>query len=187
MPPVSKTKVRREVKELLLLFEVSQTLDSSMESSGREPRSRAQAHGRAYGNDAQHDHSSQPRDRRAFHRIRVWPFELPKKTGGVTSKAKGSPAKWCRLDGPLSCRGFREDPRFLDRTGARQGLKKSEVSFICVPIKLGKEVVGALSVDRLFVDSRCSRGGCAVFLPLLLPWWPRLFAFARKCARSERS
>ena len=31
MPPVAKNKVHREVKELLLLFEVSQTLDSSMD------------------------------------------------------------------------------------------------------------------------------------------------------------
>ena len=38
-------------------------------------------------------------------------------------------------------------PSFLDRTGARRRLRKEEVSFICVPIKIGKEVIGTLSAD----------------------------------------
>ncbi|MBK8482702.1 MAG: sigma 54-interacting transcriptional regulator [Proteobacteria bacterium] len=36
---------------------------------------------------------------------------------------------------------------FLDRTGARRRLRKEDVSFVCVPIKIGKEVIGALSAD----------------------------------------
>ena len=42
------------------------------------------------------------------------------------------------------------DPRFLDRTKARGDTKKIKLSFLCVPIKLGNEVLGALSVDRPF-------------------------------------
>ncbi|MBN1829773.1 MAG: GAF domain-containing protein [Deltaproteobacteria bacterium] len=45
------------------------------------------------------------------------------------------------------------EPRFLNRTGARRELPKDELSFICVPIKIGKDVVGALSADRLFDQS----------------------------------
>jgi len=45
-----------------------------------------------------------------------------------------------------------QDPLFLDRTGARKGLKKGEISFICVPIKLGNEVIGALSIDRPYAE-----------------------------------
>jgi len=45
-----------------------------------------------------------------------------------------------------------DEPLFLDRTGARKGLRKEDVSFICVPIKLGNEVIGALSADRLFEE-----------------------------------
>jgi Nif-specific regulatory protein len=42
-----------------------------------------------------------------------------------------------------------EEPLFLDRTAARKKLKeKEELSFICVPIKKGNHVIGALSVDR---------------------------------------
>jgi Nif-specific regulatory protein len=44
-----------------------------------------------------------------------------------------------------------EEPDFLDRTATRKkGKKIEELSFICVPIKKGKQVIGALSVDRLY-------------------------------------
>jgi Nif-specific regulatory protein len=45
-----------------------------------------------------------------------------------------------------------DEPLFLDRTGARKGLHKKDISFICVPIKIENEVVGTLSVDRLFAE-----------------------------------
>ena len=41
-----------------------------------------------------------------------------------------------------------EEPLFLDRTGSRKKRKDLDHSFICVPVKKGKQVVGALSVDR---------------------------------------
>ncbi len=65
---------------------------------------------------------------------------------GITGKVvqTGRPAVVPRIS---------DDPLFLDRTGARQGLKKTDISFLCVPIKIGKEVIGALSVDRLFDKS----------------------------------
>ncbi len=42
-----------------------------------------------------------------------------------------------------------EEPLFLDRTATRKK-KHKERSFICVPVKKGKQVIGALSVDRPF-------------------------------------
>ena len=45
-----------------------------------------------------------------------------------------------------------EEPLFLNRTGARDKLRKKDISFLCVPIKIGREVVGAISADRLFAD-----------------------------------
>jgi Nif-specific regulatory protein len=42
-----------------------------------------------------------------------------------------------------------EEPLFLNRTAARKKLKGfEELSFICVPIKKGNQVIGALSADR---------------------------------------
>jgi Nif-specific regulatory protein len=43
-----------------------------------------------------------------------------------------------------------DEPLFLDRTGSRKHLNKKDIAFICVPIKIDNEVIGALSVDRLF-------------------------------------
>ncbi|MFO7749025.1 MAG: sigma 54-interacting transcriptional regulator [Desulfobacteraceae bacterium] len=45
-----------------------------------------------------------------------------------------------------------EDPQFLDRTASRK--KGSQpISFICVPIKKGKQIIGAVSVDKAFDKS----------------------------------
>ncbi|NLW51640.1 MAG: sigma 54-interacting transcriptional regulator [Candidatus Brocadiaceae bacterium] len=49
---------------------------------------------------------------------------------------------------------IRHDPRFLDRTGARGKLRTGPpVSFVCVPLSIGQEVIGALSIDREFIDT----------------------------------
>ena len=45
-----------------------------------------------------------------------------------------------------------DEPLFLDRTRSRRRIPKENVSFLCVPIKVGRNVLGALSVDRLFTQ-----------------------------------
>jgi len=46
-----------------------------------------------------------------------------------------------------------DEPLFLDKTGGRSRIDKSNISFICVPIKDGQRVIGAFSVDRIFEGS----------------------------------
>ena len=46
-----------------------------------------------------------------------------------------------------------QEPLFLDRTATRKVAHQEELSFICVPVKKGNQVVGALSVDRPFEES----------------------------------
>ena len=43
-----------------------------------------------------------------------------------------------------------DEPGFLDRTASRKTRVREELSFFCVPIQKGNQVIGALSVDRLF-------------------------------------
>lgn len=43
-----------------------------------------------------------------------------------------------------------DEPQFMDKTKARNKINKEDVSFLCVPIKHEKEVIGTLSVDRVF-------------------------------------
>jgi len=46
-----------------------------------------------------------------------------------------------------------EEPLFLDRTyGRRKRGSAEELSYICVPIAIGNEVVGALSADRVYQE-----------------------------------
>ena len=45
-----------------------------------------------------------------------------------------------------------KEPLFLNRTRSRDPVKKSDISFICVPIKMGASIYGTLSVDRLFSE-----------------------------------
>lgn len=46
-----------------------------------------------------------------------------------------------------------QEPLFLDRTATRRILRDQELSFICVPIKKGDQVVGTLSVDRPYEEA----------------------------------
>ena len=52
---------------------------------------------------------------------------------------------------PMYISRVSEEPRFLNRTRSRD-LARSDISYICVPIRLNQQVVGALSVDRLLAE-----------------------------------
>ncbi len=51
---------------------------------------------------------------------------------------------------PIVIPNIGEEPLFLNRTGARNTIKKENIAFLCVPIKFKNDVLGVLSVDRLF-------------------------------------
>jgi len=51
---------------------------------------------------------------------------------------------------PIVVPNISEEPLFLNRTRARGDLSNQNRSFLCVPIKDGQQVIGALSVDRIY-------------------------------------
>lgn len=53
---------------------------------------------------------------------------------------------------PMVVPNVGKEPLFLDRTRSRGDIRRTQISFICVPVKLGNETVGALAVDRIFDD-----------------------------------
>src|SRR5512135_39565 len=55
-----------------------------------------------------------------------------------------------KLGSPIVIPDIGEEPLFLNKTGARKMIRRENVSFLCVPIKFKSEVLGVLSVDRLF-------------------------------------
>jgi Nif-specific regulatory protein len=51
---------------------------------------------------------------------------------------------------PLVIPDVGEEPLFLNKTGSR--MKRSGISFLCIPIKFKGESIGVLSADRIFKD-----------------------------------
>jgi Nif-specific regulatory protein len=51
---------------------------------------------------------------------------------------------------PIVVPHISEEPLFLNRTRARGDLSNQNRSFLCVPINDGQQVIGALSVDRIY-------------------------------------
>ncbi|MCL4476107.1 MAG: nif-specific transcriptional activator NifA [Nitrospirae bacterium] len=51
---------------------------------------------------------------------------------------------------PIVIPNIGDEPLFLNKTGARKTIKKENIAFLCVPVKFKDQVLGVLSVDRLF-------------------------------------
>jgi len=60
---------------------------------------------------------------------------------------------------PIAISKISEEPEFLNRTATRKSKQDQERSFICVPIKTGNHVIGALSVDRSFEENYSLKQG----------------------------
>ena len=138
---------KREVQELQLLVEISQILDRSLdlrEVVGPVLEATARRLEMVRGTISLLDRDTGEIFIDAAHGL----SDSQKEKGryrlgeGVTGKViqSGKPAVVPRVS---------QEPQFLNRTGARSGLRKKDIAFICVPIKIGNEVMGALSADRL--------------------------------------
>lgn len=55
-----------------------------------------------------------------------------------------------KLGIPMMVPNVGDEPLFLNKTGARKEISKESIAFLCVPIKFKIDVLGVLSVDRLF-------------------------------------
>ncbi len=143
-------QVKREPRELSLLFEVSQRLSESMDL--REvvgPLLETLA-----------EHMGMKRATLTLLNRETGEIFIEQAHGLSTSQMRrgryrvgeGVTGKVVQTGKPAVVPRISEEPLFLDRTGARSRVDREDVSFICVPIKLGSEVIGALSVDRLFSE-----------------------------------
>jgi len=75
------------------------------------------------------------------------------KTRGRYKLGEGVTGRVIESGRPMAVPKIESEPLFLDRTRARSQINKSKISFICVPIKEKGNVIGALSVDRIFTES----------------------------------
>ena len=74
------------------------------------------------------------------------------KMRGVYSPGEGIIGQIFRTRAPFIVPDITSEPLFLNRTGARQTLSRSKISFLGVPVKVHDIPEGVLTVDRLFGD-----------------------------------
>ena len=141
----ASTGLESELRELRLLFEVSRILDRAPDlESVVEPVLEALATmgGMMHGTITLLDRGSGE----AYIDAAYGLSESARKRGryklgeGVTGKVveSGRPAAVPRIS---------DEPLFLDKTGVHAELSAPDVAFLCVPIRVGAEVIGALSAS----------------------------------------
>jgi Nif-specific regulatory protein len=144
-------EIRREVQELSLLFEISRALDRSMdlrEVVAPVLEAMAEHMGMLRGTLTLLN-----RETGEIFIETAYGLSASQRERGKYKLGEGVTGKVVQTGQPAVVPRISEEPLFLDRTGARKSLRKKDVSFTCVPIKLGNEVIGALSADRLFADA----------------------------------
>jgi len=150
MSTEDRSHYRRKIQELQLLFEISQTLDQSIElETVVTPVLKAIAEnmGMLRGTITLLNRESGEISIEAAYGL-----SNSQKEKGKYRIGEGITGKVVQTGKPMVVPNISADPMFLNRTGARKDLRKKDISFICVPIKLGSETIGALSVDRLFAE-----------------------------------
>ena len=138
-------KINREIKELSLLREVSQALGKSMdlrETVGPVLSALAERMGMTRGTLTLLNRKT------GYIYIEVAHGLSEKERAGRYKIGEGVTGKVVGTGQPVIVPHISDEPLFLNRTGSRKNLEKKDISFICVPIKIGKEVVGTLSADQ---------------------------------------
>ena len=69
------------------------------------------------------------------------------KTRGRYKLGEGVTGKVIESGRPMAIPDIDEEPLFLDRTRSRSKVDKEKISFVCVPIKEGRRVLGAFCVS----------------------------------------
>ena len=139
----SENITARTVSELSLLFEVSQALDRSLELS--------QIMNPVLETLARHldlRHSTLTLLNRQTGEIMIeyaHGLSAQQASMGRYRLGEGVTGRVVETGKPSIIKKTSESPLFVNRT---KRLGQKEFSFICVPIKLGREVIGALSADR---------------------------------------
>ena len=137
------TKDEQKIKELELLYRVSQILDENMDM-----RNVLRPVMDTLGDYMGFQHATVTLYNRQTGEISI---ELATGLSPTQTKkgrykvGEGITGKVVETGKPIVVPDVTKDPNFLDRTGRG---KISGKAFICVPISIEKEVVGALSVDE---------------------------------------
>jgi Nif-specific regulatory protein len=143
-------RVKRDLSELSLLFEISQILDRSIDlrdELGPVLKAIAGHTGMLRGTITMVNRETGELFIEAAHGL-----SSDEALRGRYQPGEGIVGQVIQTGRPMVVPRVSEEPRFLNRTQARSEQSKGEISYICVPIKMENSVIGALSADRLFSD-----------------------------------
>ncbi|AEF82520.1 sigma-54 interaction domain-containing protein [Leadbettera azotonutricia] len=87
------------------------------------------------------------RETREIAIAEAWGLDEHQKLKGRYSLGEGITGQVIETGNPAVIKRIADDPRFLNRTGARKNAEAMDTSFVCIPIKLGLEVIGAIGID----------------------------------------
>ena len=149
--PTPKPKIRSEVSELALLFDISQILDQSMDLRDVvHPvlQTISKHTGMVRGTLTLLDRDTGELVIEGAHGL-----SHHEQQRGRYLLGEGITGRVVQSGRAMVVPKVSEEPLFLNKTRARANLSRDEISFICVPIKVENETIGTLSVDHLFQES----------------------------------
>jgi Nif-specific regulatory protein len=147
--PIDRQQSSRRVLELSTLYEISKILGSSLDLKQTLTailRILNSFMGMRKGTILLYDAKTEELSIRLAHGMT--PEEIAR---GKYQVGEGILGKVMRHGLPMVIPDIGQEPEFLDRTLSRRDLTQP-VAFIAVPIKVGRETVGVLTVDRLFAQ-----------------------------------
>ncbi len=143
-------KVRRELNELSLLFEIGQILDRTFDlrdELGPVLKAIAARTGMLRGTITLLDWEMGELRIEGAHGLSSDELER-----GRYKPGEGIVGRVVQTGRPMVVPRISQEPSFLNRTQSRKGLNKEDISYICVPIKMENVVLGTLSADRIFSE-----------------------------------
>jgi len=160
MPPPEK-----ETRKLSALYEVSRTLGSSLDVKETSQKAFLILHkllGLNRGTLVLRDSDGEGYSIWAAYGLTDTEIER-----GRYRVGEGVTGKVLATGQPVVVPDIGKEPLFLNRTRARSELSKSNVAFLSVPVKVQGEILGVLSVDRIFADETGGHQGDIRFLTVL--------------------
>jgi Nif-specific regulatory protein len=149
--PQSGLHYQRKLQEVTLLFEISQTLDRSLDLNKvilPVLRLLEEHLGLFHGTVTLMNRQSGLITIEAAHGI-----DQERWSKAVYNPGEGITGRVVQSGKPEIIPDVAADPTFLDKTGIHASFDCGRLSFICVPIMTGKEVMGALSAERCDADT----------------------------------
>jgi Nif-specific regulatory protein len=141
----AEPEIRKEIKELSLLFTISQVLDSSIDLRDVVgPVLNTLTEGSGLSRAAI---TLLNRDTGEISVESAVGLSHHQKKRGTYKLGEGITGRVVQTGQPLAVPRISDEPLFLDKTGSRKDIDWKDISFLCVPIKIGNEVIGTLSAD----------------------------------------